>query len=378
MSTDTASKRSWAEVNLDAVVHNARLAKQLSGHAIMAVVKADAYGHGAVQVAHALAAEATLFGVANYREAEELRQSGISHPIMILGACLPTEEPAVLKAGFQIGINAVEQALRINDLAGSLGIKAHAHLLMDTGMGRLGFLENQWDRATIEQLAALPNIVWEGIASHLPVPDEDVAYTIDQMARFKQRVDVASGLGLTPFYVHIANSAGILGYQEYKAYSNLVRPGLLLYGISPLPEQQELLRSTLTWKTRVAAVRELPPQHGVSYGRTFITTQPTRVATLSCGYADGYPRQVSCKGAYVLLQGVRCPLLGRVTMDQIMVDVSHLPQPAELGDEVVLAGWQGENEISPNELALLAGTIPWDIFTGIGKRVERVYVADAV
>jgi alanine racemase len=208
----------------------------------------------------------------------------------------------------------------------------------------------------------------------MPSADEDEAYTHDQVERFHTAVQLAWDAGFITGWVHLENSAGILGFPEATKFCNLARPGLALYGVSPLPDQQDKLKPVLTWKTRVLLVRELPAGHRISYGGTKTLDRPTKIATLACGYGDGYPRQVSNKGACVLIHGQRCPILGRVTMDQIMVDVTDLAEPAQLGDEAVLLGSQGTETIPATELAKLADTIAWHIFTSITARVERVTV----
>ena len=377
MSFAPTPPRSWAEIDLSAVRHNAEAARRRTGCAVMAIVKANAYGHGAVAVARALSGIVTMFGVANLHEAEELRDAGVTEPILLLSACLPEEEELALRKGFHVCASTLQEAAAMDALAARLGVKAHAHVVVDTGMGRMGFLEEAWRAENLTALLSFRNIVWEGMASHLPSPDEDEPFTQDQISRFCACVTVARAADLNPRWIHTANSAGLLGYAEQKAACNIVRPGLMLYGIDPLEgtgiESGGGLQRVMTWKTRITLIRELPPGHGVSYGRTEILQRPTMVATLASGYADGYPRQASNKGAEVLIHGTRCRLLGRVTMDQIMVDVTNLEQPAQVGDEVVLLGSQGAECITATELAQKAGTISWHIFTGITARVERSY-----
>jgi alanine racemase len=366
-------RRCWAEVNLKALVHNAVIARELAQSEFMAVVKANAYGHGAVEVVKALNGIASIFGVANLKEADEIRESGVSAPILILSACLPEEAEIAISRGYQVTVNSLAEAEAINRQASILKTKAIAHIVLDTGMGRMGFIQELWTAETAQKLAEYENIIWEGIGSHLPAPDEDEEFTHQQISNFHLGVTLALANGLKPHWVHLTNSAGLIGYKETREFCQLTRPGLMLYGINPMPIKADL-RPALTWKTRIAMIRELPANHSISYGRTFITQRSTLVATLACGYADGYPRQLSGKGAVVLIQGQRCPLLGKVTMDQIMVDVTDLNEPASVGDEAILLGRQGDEEITANELAEKAGTISWHIFTGIGERVERVYI----
>lgn len=337
----------------------------------MAVIKANGYGHGAVWAARILQDSVTMFGVANLREAQELRAAGIEKPVFLLSPCLQEEwEPAV-RMGCHLSVSSLQESIALDRLAQRLGMKALLHAVVDTGMGRIGFLEEAWDESTIAALLALKHVSWEGIDTHLPSADEDAAFTRAQLARFKRSVEKARGMRFCPKWVHATNSAGLLGYEEQRGWCTLTRPGLMLYGVSPLPEEQSRLKPVLTWKTRITLVRELPARHGVSYGSTYVTERPTRVATLACGYADGYPRQASGQGAHVLIGGTACPLLGRVTMDQMMVDVTACSH-VEPGDEAVLIGTQRSNKVTATDLAAWSNTIEWHVFTGIGARVQRV------
>ncbi len=366
--------RSWAEIDLAAIRHNARIAAQSSQCRLIAIIKADAYGHGAVPVAKALARQAAMFGVASVAEALELKSAGIRHPILLLGSCLPGERETVIKNRFVPCISSLAEARAWDGLAKKKSASPFAvHAVLDTGMGRIGFAESEWTAGTISSLARLKRLSIDGIASHFPSADEDGRFTRRQIERFGEMQMLAVGHGLRPAIVHLGNSAGMLGYPELHTVSNHARPGLMLYGVSPLPQFQLLLRPALAWKSRITLLRDLPPGRSISYGRTFVTRKKMRVATLAAGYADGYPRHLSGAGAEVLIRGKRCRVLGRVTMDQIMADVTAVT-PAAIGDEVILIGRQGSDEISASELAAKAGTIPWEILTGITKRVERVYL----
>jgi alanine racemase len=205
----------------------------------------------------------------------------------------------------------------------------------------------------------------------MPVSNEDTDFTRDQLARFRKVVERFRAEVPGEYKAHVLQSTGTLAFNETPY--EIVRAGIMLYGISPLPESQHLLKPVMTWKTRIVLIRDMPAGHGISYGRTFITPGPMRVATLAAGYADGYPRHASNRDAAMIVRGKRCPLLGRVTMDLMVIDVSDLPE-ASVGDEVVLMGRQGDEEVSAAELAERAGTIHWDIVTRIGSRVRRVYV----
>jgi alanine racemase len=360
--------RSWVEVDLAAIRRNCGVLKEIAGPEvrIMAVVKANAYGHGATGVVGALAGHVALFGVANLTEAEEISALARNTPICLLGGTLPAEQAAIVRRGFIPVVSSFGEAEQYASHAG--GGRVRIHLAVDTGMGRLGVWE-QDALETARRIMALPGIEITGIGSHLPVADEDPTFTSGQVARFQSLVSQLRAIGLHNAVVHFENSAGLLAFPNFAGA--VARPGLALYGESPLPQFQPRLERALTWKTRVLIVRDFGKGRGVSYGRTFVTPGPMRVATLAAGYADGYPRQLSGRGATVLIHGKRCAVLGRVTMDQIMVDVTGVD--AAPGDETVLLGNQGEERITATEIASLAGTIPWDIFTGIGMRVVRLH-----
>ena len=369
-ATDAAPAmlRSWVEVDLAAIRRNLAAITSVAGPAvkIMAVVKANAYGHGAASVTAALAGSVAMFGVANLAEAEEISAHARGTPICLLGGTLPAEHAAIVRRGFIPIVSSFEEAARY--AAHSSGGRVKVHLAVDTGMGRLGVWEDDAVE-TARRIVALPGIEITGIGSHLPVADEDAAFTAAQLARFHSLVAQLRAIGLRDAVVHVENSAALLAFPDLAGA--LARPGLALYGESPLPEFQPRLERALTWKTRVLLVRDFGKGRGVSYGRTFITPGAMRVATLAVGYADGFPRQLSEKGSAVLIGGKRCAILGRVTMDQIMADVTGVN--AAPGDEAVLLGSQGGEMISARELASLAGTIVWDIFTAIGQRVARLH-----
>ncbi len=370
MKTTDHARRCWAEIDREALRHNAAAVRAQIGPGVkmMAVVKANAYGHGAGEVARAVADRAEMFGVANVTEAEEVRRHVAETPVFILGPALPEERARIASARFIPSVSNFAEAEAFAALAGAAPLAVH--LKLDTGMGRIGIEESDV-LTVVRKIQALRGLTITGLASHLPVADEDDAFTREQLTHFYRAVADLRTLGLDQPLVHVENSAGLIGYPAQAG--DMVRAGLLLYGSAPLPEFQPKLRAVMTWKTRITLVREVPAGHGISYGRTFITPTAMRVATLAVGYADGYQRHLSNRGAAVLIRGHRCPVLGRVTMDQIMVDVSALPE-VMAGEDVVLLGRQDGEEIFAAELAEKAGTIPWEIFTGIGQRVERVYL----
>ena len=366
--------RCWVEVSGTALRANAALAGQLAGagrESVMAVVKADAYGHGLPQVARALARDIGAFAVASVEEAllveDCARRSseGRIAPIYILSPALPAEVPQIVRHGFIPAVSTVEEARRY--AAASVDKQTAVNVVVDTGMGRMGALPED-AAAVLRAVKSSAGLTLDSVSSHFPSSDEDEAFTAAQEAEFR-RMAAPWQAEFGPFPLHIANSAGILHYP--RPAGELVRAGLMLYGVSPLEKYQALLRPALTWKTRVTLVRRLPAGHGISYGRTFITPRPLLVASLAAGYGDGYPRQVSGQGAAVLIGGRRCPILGRVTMDQIMADVTDLPEPPQPGDEAVLLGCQEGAAISATALAGQAGLIPWQLFTGITRRTVR-------
>ena len=358
--------RCWAEIDRSALRHNAGVVRERIGSAeMLAVVKANAYGHGLVGVAETLANDVKYFGIANLEEALALRTAGLNHPIMILGPALPSERSAIVEGKFIPTISAVEEAEAF-DRIGTVAI----NFKVDTGMGRMGVPENE-GVAAFKKVTALRNVRVHSISTHMPVSNEDKNFTRDQLMRFRKLVEQFRAEVPGDYKAHVLQSAGTLAFNDTP--HEIVRAGIMLYGISPLPEFQRLLKPVMTWKTRIALIRDMPEGHGISYGRTFITPRPMRVATLSAGYADGYPRQASNRDAAMLVRGKRCPLLGRVTMDLMVVDVSDVPNAA-VGDEVALLGRQGEEEVSAAEIAERASTIHWDIVTRVGSRVRRVYV----
>ena len=358
--------RCWAEIDRSALRHNAGVVRERIGSAeMLAVVKANAYGHGLVGVAETLANDVKYFGIANLEEALALRTAGLNHPIMILGPALPSERSAIIEGKFIPTISVVEEAEAF-DRIGTVAI----NFKVDTGMGRMGVPENESVTA-FKKVTALRNVRVHSISTHMPVSNEDESFTRDQLMRFRKLVEQFRAEVPGDYKAHVLQSAGTLAFNDTP--HEIVRAGIMLYGISPLPEFQRLLKPVMTWKTRIALIRDMPEGHGISYGRTFITPRPMRVATLSAGYADGYPRQASNRDAAMLVRGKRCPLLGRVTMDLMVVDVSDVPNAA-IGDEVVLLGRQGEEEVSAAEIAERASTIHWDIVTRVGSRVRRVYV----
>lgn len=361
----TKTYRCWAEIDRSALDHNAKVVRERIGSAeMLAVVKANAYGHGLLGVAESLADTAQLFGVANLEEALALREK-LKHSIIILSPAIPDERSTIVERGFIPTVSGFSEA----EAFAQHGLVS-INFKIDTGNGRMGVVEK--DAVDVfKHVAALPKIDIHSVSTHMPVSNEDAEYTRDQLVRFRKIVEQLRAAVPGNYKAHVLQSAGTLAFNEKP--HEIVRAGTILYGISPLPEFQNVLRPAMTWKTRIGLVRDVPKGSSISYGRTFITPKPMRVATLTAGYADGYPRHLSNVGAAMLVRGKRCSLLGRVTMDLMVIDVSEI-EDVDVGEEVVLMGAQGNEEICCAELAERAKTITWEITTRIGARVRRVFM----
>jgi alanine racemase len=281
---------------------------------------------------------------------------------------LPAEREDVVKEGFIPVVSSTAEAKAYAHFA--QGKPVRIHLCVDTGMGRIGVWQEEAIK-TAQEIAALPGIEVESISTHLPVADSDPAFTAQELNSWDKLVAQLRPI-LPKAKFHALNSAASLERPQHAA--DRVRPGLALYGIYPLPAFQTLLKPVMTLKTSITLVRDVGSGRGISYGRDFITSKPMRIATLAMGYADGYPRQTSNKGGQVLIRGKRCPILGRITMDQLMVDATNLPRDVAPGEEVVLFGKQEDDQITVDEVAAWAGTITWDVLTRLGKRVALAHI----
>jgi alanine racemase len=365
----TNNFRCWAEIHIEAIRANLRTIRSMvaEGVRLVAIVKADAYGHGLAEIAPQLDRDVDLFGVASLSEARTIRSSGARAPVLILGPALPEEWQAIIDEAFIPTVSTVEEAVGYAECV-SPAERMPIHFVIDTGMGRIGSSEEEADHV-FKAIRAIPRLRVAALSSHLPVADEDKKYTAEQLERFRA---LAARLFPDEQPAAILNSAGVMRFGLGARPGDLVRVGLSVYGVSPLIEFQAKFRPAMTLKTRVVLVRSLGPGRSISYGRTFVTPGEMKVATLCAGYGDGINRHLSGQETDVLIDGCRCRLLGRVTMDQVMVDVTHLERVGP-GDEVVLIGRQGGEEILASELAFKAGTIAWEIFTGITKRVVRIY-----
>jgi alanine racemase len=365
----------WAEVNLDAIAHNARGLKERAGEEteLMAVVKANAYGHGAVPVARtALENGASRLAVNRALEGVELRQEGLTAPVLILGYSLPSEAETIVRWDLTPTVTTVEGALALSAMSDRQGKVTPIHVKVDTGMGRFGLLPDEVV-AFVGRVAELPGLKLEGLFTHFAVADSaDKTYTRRQFGLYMQVVKQLEEAGFTIPLKHVANSAANLDLPEM--HLDMVRCGIALYGLRPSDEVEPAipLKPAMALKSRVSRVRTLPPGSSISYGCTYTTTRPTPVALVPVGYGDGYHRILSNKGS-VLIGGKRAPIVGRVCMDQFVVDVTAI-EDVRQDDEVVVFGCQGEEEISAEEVAALAGTINYEVVTSILPRVTRVYL----
>jgi len=371
------SCRCWAEVDLDALRENLAWLRLRAGAGVklLTVVKADAYGHGLKQIAALLMQSGTdIFGVANLAEARDIRSVGQGWPILMLGACLPHEVAQAVRDDVRPTISTLAEARAFAREARRQGKAVAVHLKVDTGMGRLG-VEAELARLLIRALLRLKPLTLEGIYTHFCSVEDDAKFSQWQAKRFRKLIEELQQDGIQIPLIHANASGGLL--HEPDSLFNLVRPGLLVYGVvppgtrPPLTNLHRHVRAALSFKCRVSLVKEIPKGKALSYGHTFVAPRRMRVATLTAGYGDGYLRAGSNR-SHVLIGGRRCAILGRITMDQMLADVSKVPA-AKPGDEVVLIGRQGREEITATELAAWCGTIPWEVLTVITYRVPRRY-----
>lgn len=365
-----------AEIDLGALVRNfATLHTAAPEVEVLAVVKADAYGHGAVLVSRALEAAGVRFlGVALIEEGRALRDAGLESDILVLGGALDGGWEEMLDRRMIPVVFRPEHLTRLEAAARARGTRARAHLKVDTGMGRLGVLPADLP-AFLEAARACPRVELEGLCSHFANADlADAALTALQISRFQAALAQMRSLGFTPRWRHLSNSAGLLALPEARdgLEMNLARPGLGLYGLVPAAwlRPPRVLEPVLSWKTGVVHVKSVPVGTPISYGSTWTAPRPSRIATLPVGYADGWSRLLSNRGT-VLVRGQRAPIVGRVCMDLCMIDVTDIPG-TEVGDEVVLIGRQGSEVQDAHQLAALQGTIAYDVLCAVGARVPRV------
>ena len=367
--------RVHANIDLDAIYKNVSNAKDLlkPGTKLMAIIKADAYGHGAKQVAETIDSIVDAYGVAILEEGIELRKAGIDKPILILGF---TPEPlyeAMIKYDIATAVFQLDMAEKISAAASRLGKQAKIHIALDTGMSRIGFKQDEESLEVIKKIAKLPYIFIEGCFTHFArMDEEDKTKAMTQFEKYMDFVEKIEGCGIELPIKHVSNSAGIIEKQEVNL--DMVRDGICVYGLYPSDEvNKENLELTpaMEIKSYVSFVKELEPGVEIGYGGTYTTERETRVATIPVGYADGYPRALSNKG-HVLINGMSAPILGRVCMDQFMVDVTDIDNVEE-GTMVTLVGRDGDENISIEEISEMSHSFNYEFVCDVGKRIPRVY-----
>ena len=375
--------RVWAEIDLCKLKHNLSEIKRFlnPGTKTLAVLKADAYGHGAVVIAKFLEKKVDYIGVGDSQEALELRQAGINIPIIVLGTIVEGEMSQVVNADITVAVHTLEQVAKLNEEAKKQKQKVKIHLFVDTGMARLGVSHTQFV-TVLKTIKCCDNLIFEGIASHFSSASEkNPVFSYSQLDRFMWVLNHASKENFAPEMIHIANSAGFINYPA--SQFSMIRPGLSLFGINPGYQTKEhpQLLPILSLHSQIAFIRKSVSEGSpISYDRNYYTSCPTDIATIPVGYNDGYRRLFANPSPYgktaeVIIQGITAPVAGKVTMDYTMIDVGHIPE-IQVGERVTLIGRQGNVEISVENLADKALTIPYDIFCGLSKRVVRLYKLD--
>ena len=360
----------WAEIDLDNLSYNFNKVRCLVGKKtkVLVTVKADAYGHGIVEVSKKLQALGVdCFGVASIEEALTLRSNKIKKPILVLGMIFPEHAKKIIENDLTATVCTEDVADALSKEALKKNKIANIHIKIDTGMGRLGVWYNEAANFVIG-ISRLEGLNVEGLFTHFPLADSDPYFTNSQIDLF-EKISSKLRQDLKIKFVHCANSMGIIGYT--KGHFNFVRPGLIVYGLYPKPGMNIKLKPVMSLKTKIVFVKKVPPLLGVSYGHTHLSVSDSTIAVLPIGYGDGYPRVLSNKSD-VLIRGKRCRIIGSICMDQMIVDVSHLKDPL-VGEEAVLIGKQKNNQISAEELAGLSNTISYEIVCGIGARIPRIY-----
>ena len=365
----------YVKIDLDAIAANIAAVRQKAGVMVMAVIKADAYGHGAVQVARLLEGQCAFFGVSSVLEALELRQAGLKIPILILGHTPVSAYPAAIREDIRPAIFHYADALALSAEAVKQGKTARFHLVVDTGMSRIGFQVTEEAADTCAAIAGLPGLRAEGLFSHFATADcADLSRAYEQAKRFDAFDKMLKDRGVEIPIRHLDNSAGVMNFD---CHYEMVRSGIVTYGLYPSDQVEPgllSLRPALSWHSRVTHVKTLEPGREVSYGGTFVTARPTVVATVPVGYADGYRRSLSGK-FHVLIGGKKAPILGRICMDQLMVDVTDIPG-VEVDAPVVLVGSQGKETITVEQIAAVADSFNYEFVCGISRRVPRLYCQD--
>ena len=360
----------WLEIDLSAIRNNIHQLQAITGRAVMAIIKANAYGHGLAEVGRAaVSAGAAWLGVARLEEAVMLRQSGIETPVLVLGYTDPLRVPEALAHHVSLAVFHPDLARAFAAQAREAGQVLNVHAKFDTGMGRLGVFPED-GLAFVQLIKEFPELRLEGAFTHLANADDPQRDTTDwQLDRFSRLVEALEASGLRPPLVHAANSAAALYFP--KARFDIVRPGIAIYGLQPSAEAPlpEGFRPALTWKARLASVKVLPAGHGVGYNYRYITQKPERIGAVAAGYADGIRRRL---GNFALVRGKRVSMVGGVCMDQCMLGLDEVPE-AHMGDEVVLIGKQGGASITAEEIGQAWGTVNYDVVCGLTARVPRIY-----
>lgn len=368
--------RTWCEVDLRAIRQNMINIRKKAGQRpkVMAVIKADGYGHGAAEIGQYIYDEADCFGVATIEEAVELREAGIDKPILVLGYTSPSLYGQNLKYDVEQTVYTMEAAEKMSEEAVKSGRTARIHIALDTGMTRIGVSPDEKGLAFVQAVQRLPGISVVGLFSHLSCADmADKTYTREQLARFDFFVELLEKNHISIPVKHVCNSAGIMEFDDHRY--DMVRAGIILYGLYPSEEVRKEaleLAPAMEWKTHVVNIMEPEMNRGISYGATYVTDHPCRIATISIGYADGYPRSLSNKG-WVLIHGKKAPIVGRVCMDQTMVDITDIPD-VKMEDVVTLIGRDGEERISVEDMADLSGSFNYEFVCDVGQRVKRIYL----
>ena len=369
----------WAEINLDNLAHNIKEVRRVTKESslVTAVVKANAYGHGSIEAAKVfLRNGADRLAVATLSEAVELRRAGIEAPILILGYTPDCQHSIAVQNNITLAIYTIESAMELSRVATEHKKIAKIHIKIDSGMGRIGFRPEEHSLKLIEEITNLPNLEVEGIFTHFAKADEvDKSYTKTQFDRFKWVIDNLKERKIEIPIVHASNSAATIDQPEYNL--NMVRGGIMIYGLYPSNEvkkQNVDLKPAMTLKAKISNIKQVPSGTGISYGQIFTTERESKIATIPIGYADGYTRLLTSK-AEVSIKGKRVPVVGKICMDQCMIDVTDI-EDVNIGDEVVLFGDGSNNSPHIDEIAEALGTINYEVICMVGRRVPRVYIED--
>ncbi len=362
----------YVTIDLDIIAANFQAIQEKAGVPVMAVVKADAYGHGAIHVARHLQDQCAFFGVSSMLEALELRQAGLDTPILILGHTPPSAFAAAVREGIRPTIFRYEDAAAFSQEAVRQGKAAPFHFAVDTGMSRIGFQATEENADICARIARLPNLIPEGLFSHFATADcADLTAAQEQARLFDRFCEMLRQRGVEVTIRHLDNSAGLMNFSNHY---EMVRAGIVTYGMYPSGEVSPALlelKPALCWHSRISHIKLLEPGRAVSYGGTFVTARPTLIATVPVGYADGYRRNLSNR-FYTLIRGEKAPILGRICMDQMMVDVTDIPG-VQLDDDVVLVGGDGKQAITMEQIAAQANSFNYEFVCGISRRVPRFY-----